>query len=208
MGNSLGNLEDYWHAIRTHRKLQGGFIWDWVDQAVLIKDEKGRPFWGSGFDYGPNPRGDKSIVTDGLIQADRTPNPHFYELMKVYAPIGFDRYDAAAGTVRLLNRHDMIDLSGLSVRDENTPDGDIAIQITGLRPGEKLYEELLIGNDPSPTDHPRIMKAHEEFLPWAELDVQLAILRDAVKRDDVDAIKSVLTTCVHGYEDSAFARLQ
>lgn len=115
MGNSLGNLEDYWRAIRAHRKLQGGFVWDWVDQAILLKDGKGRPFWGSGFDLGPNPRGDKSIVTDGLIQADRTPNPHYYELAKVYAPIAFDGFDPAAGTVRLLNRHDMIDLSGFDL---------------------------------------------------------------------------------------------
>lgn len=97
----------------------------------------------------------------------------------------------------------MIDLSGLTVRDESAPEGDIAIQIIGLRSGEKLYEELLIGNNPSPTDHPRIMKALEAFLPWPQLEVQLATLRDAVKRDDVDAIKSVLSTCVDGYVEAA-----
>ncbi len=102
----------------------------------------------------------------------------------------------------------MVDLSGLTVRDEKAPDGDIAITITGLRPGEKLYEELLIGNDPTPTDHPRIMKAHEEFLPWNALEAQLELLRDAAQRDDVDAIKSVLTTCVHGYVESAFGGLK
>ncbi len=102
----------------------------------------------------------------------------------------------------------MIELSGLTMRDQTTPDGDIAIEITGLRPGEKLYEELLIGDNPSPTDHPRIMKAHEEFLPWKELEAQLAVLRDAARRDDVDGIKSVLTTCVHGYVESAFGGLK
>jgi FlaA1/EpsC-like NDP-sugar epimerase len=59
----------------------------------------------------------------------------------------------------------MIELSGLNVKDELNPDGDIEIEITGLRPGEKLYEELLIGDNPKPTSHPRIMKAHEEFIP-------------------------------------------
>ena len=102
----------------------------------------------------------------------------------------------------------MIELSGLSVQDEQAPEGDIAIKVTGLRPGEKLYEELLIGDNPSPTNHPRIMKAHEEFLPWAELEGQLETLREATGRDDVDAIKSVLSRCVHGYVESAFGELK
>ena len=93
----------------------------------------------------------------------------------------------------------MVELSGLRVMDDETPDGDIAITITGLRPGEKLYEELLIGDNPSPTAHPRIMKAHEEFLPWPELERQLHVLRAAVSDSDVIAIKSVLQDSVHGY---------
>ena len=68
----------------------------------------------------------------------------------------------------------MIELSGLSLRDDRTPDGDIEIVITGLRPGEKLYEELLIGDNPMPTDHPRIMKAQEDFLSYSELNNNLA----------------------------------
>lgn len=95
--------------------------------------------------------------------------------------------------------HRMVELSGLTVRDEAHPDGDIEIAITGLRPGEKLYEELLIGENPSPTAHPRIMKAHEDYLTWPELEVHLDTLRRASERGDVDAIKAVLRTCVHGY---------
>lgn len=102
----------------------------------------------------------------------------------------------------------MIDLSGLNIRDEQSPDGDIAIAITGLRPGEKLYEELLIGNNPAPTDHPRIMKAHEEFLPWPALEEELEALRSAVEQGNVDAIKSVLSRCVDGYVESEFSALK
>jgi FlaA1/EpsC-like NDP-sugar epimerase len=102
----------------------------------------------------------------------------------------------------------MIELSGLTVRDEQAPDGDIAITITGLRPGEKLYEELLIGDNPAQTTHPRIMMAHEEFLQWPELEVELALLRTAVEQDDVDGIKSVLSRCVHGYVESVFGALK
>jgi acetylglutamate kinase len=96
----------------------------------------------------------------------------------------------------------MVELSGLRVRDEAHPEGDIEITITGLRPGEKLYEELLIGDDPSRTAHPRIMKAHEEFLAWADLRIQLEALRDAVDNGDVAGIKDVLKTCVHGYVEA------
>ncbi|MES2949244.1 MAG: nucleoside-diphosphate sugar epimerase/dehydratase [Pseudomonadota bacterium] len=93
----------------------------------------------------------------------------------------------------------MVELSGMTVRDEDNPDGDIAISITGLRPGEKLYEELLIGDDPTPTAHARIMKAHEHYLEWPDLEVQLQALRRGVAANDIEQIKTVLRTCVHGY---------
>ena len=96
----------------------------------------------------------------------------------------------------------MIELSGLRVRDETHPDGDVAITITGLRPGEKLYEELLIGDHPVPTEHPRIMKAHENFLEWPELQKELHVLRNAAADGDVHGIKSVLGKCVHGYSST------
>ena len=97
----------------------------------------------------------------------------------------------------------MVELSGLVVRDETHPQGDIAIEVTGLRPGEKLYEELLIGDDPTPTGHPRIMKAHEALLPWPELDAQLQALAQGAHANDLNAIKAVLRACVHGYTGDA-----
>jgi FlaA1/EpsC-like NDP-sugar epimerase len=95
----------------------------------------------------------------------------------------------------------MVELSGLTVRDPDHPQGDIEIAITGLRPGEKLYEELLIGDNPAPTGHPRIMKAHEDCLPWPELLAQLERLQRAAESGDEDGIRSVLQTCVHGFDD-------
>jgi len=95
----------------------------------------------------------------------------------------------------------MVELSGLKIRDQAHPEGDIEIQITGLRAGEKLYEELLIGNNPSPTSHPRIMKAHEEFMSWSALSSVLERMRLAASGEDVEAIKRVLTECVRGYRD-------
>ena len=93
----------------------------------------------------------------------------------------------------------MVELSGYRVRDAVHPEGDIEITIIGLRPGEKLYEELLIGDNPSATEHPRIMKAQEEFLPWDALRLQLDELRLAVDAGDVEGIKAVLSACVQGY---------
>ena len=94
----------------------------------------------------------------------------------------------------------MVELSGMQVRDETYPDGDIAIAIIGLRPGEKLYEELLIGDNPTPTAHVRIMKAHEHFLAWPELQMQLQALRNAIEVNDPIAMKAVLRDCVQGYQ--------
>ena len=93
----------------------------------------------------------------------------------------------------------MVELSGLRVRDGAHPDGDIEIAVTGLRPGEKLYEELLIGDNPEPTSHPRIMKAHEVFQSWDDLQPQLRALQQAAQQADVPRIKTILQTCVHGY---------
>ncbi|GAB3193226.1 hypothetical protein GCM10027292_34730 [Hydrogenophaga aquatica] len=93
----------------------------------------------------------------------------------------------------------MVELSGLTVRDEDHPDGDIEIEITGLRPGEKLYEELLIGDNPKPTNHSRIMKAHEELLPWAELEPRLQALDMALNVNDIGVIRQMLQQLVAGY---------
>ena len=96
----------------------------------------------------------------------------------------------------------MVELSGLSVRDEARPDGDIEIAVTGLRPGEKLYEELLIGDNPKPTQHARIMKAHEQFLPWAQLEQKLNALSIAMSVNDVPVIRGMLQQLVSGYQPS------
>jgi len=97
----------------------------------------------------------------------------------------------------------MIKLSGLTVRDDQNPDGDIEIRVTGLRPGEKLFEELLIGDNPEGTAHERIMKAREEYVPWPEFAPVLASMRLAAERGDEKKIKEILGCQVHGYGPQA-----
>jgi beta-galactosidase len=110
-GNSGGNFKDYWDTIYQYDKLQGGFIWDWVDQSMYRYTKDGRRYWGDGGEYGPNPGGDVEFG-DGLNQPDRTPNPHLYEVQKVLSPIQFGGFDPATGRVTVTNRHDFRDLSG------------------------------------------------------------------------------------------------
>jgi FlaA1/EpsC-like NDP-sugar epimerase len=93
----------------------------------------------------------------------------------------------------------MILLSGLSLRSEVNPHGDIAVEFTGLRPGEKLYEELLIGDDVTATEHPMIMRANEAHLPWAEFKAALEQLVAAVEQDDYVRVRQLLRETVSGY---------
>ncbi|MBH3359953.1 nucleoside-diphosphate sugar epimerase/dehydratase [Pseudomonas guariconensis] len=93
----------------------------------------------------------------------------------------------------------MIHLSGLSVRSERHPHGDIAIEFTGLRPGEKLYEELLIGDNVAPTSHPMIMTASEDYLSWNVLKTKLSELLTAVAQEDFIRVRQLLRETVSGY---------
>lgn len=97
----------------------------------------------------------------------------------------------------------MVKLSGFTVREEGRPDGDIAIEVTGLRPGEKLYEELLIGENPVSTIHSRILKAHEDFVAWAEFSRDLDKLQQAIVTNDTSALRVILLKHVSGFKPDA-----
>ncbi|KGG84899.1 MULTISPECIES: polysaccharide biosynthesis protein [Comamonas] len=94
----------------------------------------------------------------------------------------------------------LVELSGLRVRDSKNPHGDIEINITGLRPGEKLYEELLIGDGAQPTSHSRILKAHESFLDWNQLEPKLNMLESYISASDMEAVRKLLMNVVSGYK--------
>ena len=96
----------------------------------------------------------------------------------------------------------MIELSGLSVRDNTNLEGDIEIVLTGLRPGEKLYEELMLGDNPQPTAHPKIRRAQDPFIPWSELQIELDTLKAQLDSHQVQSIIETLQRLVAGYQPS------
>lgn len=124
MGNSVGNLKEYWDAIRSHKRLIGGFIWDWADQALRKKTEDGREFWAYGGDYGDKPN-DGNFCCNGLVAADRTPHPHIMEVKKVYQQIFVTPVDLATGKVRIRNDYHFQNMDFVNVLWEVTEDGKV-----------------------------------------------------------------------------------
>ncbi len=135
MGNSTGNLQDYWDAIESHDQLQGAFIWDWVDQGFAAKTEKGLFYWAFGGDYGPaDVPSDQNFCCNGVVGPDRTPHPAYYEVKKVYQYVKFRAADLAAGTIEIRNRYDFIGLERFDLAWELTADGKVMTTGTIERP--------------------------------------------------------------------------
>jgi len=125
MGNSLGNFQDYWDVIYAHPQLQGGFIWDWVDQGLAAHTPDGRPFWAYGGDYGPpGTPSDGNFLINGIVQPDRRPNPQYAEMRKVYQPVNVRLVDGTRGIIRVINRYDFRTLAHLRLRWTLTADAD------------------------------------------------------------------------------------
>ena len=140
MGNSVGNLQDYWDLIHKYDQLQGGFIWDWADATFAIKDDNGNDIWAYGGDMGfvgvPN---DSNFCANGLVAADRSLNPHIHEVKKVYQYIHFQPVAFTANQIKVTNRHDFIDLDKYAMRWKLEADGMIVKQ------GEMNFPNIVAG---------------------------------------------------------------
>lgn len=111
MGNSVGNLQDYWDLIYKYDQLQGGFIWDWVDQTFAIKDKDGNNIWGYGGDMGfVGVKNDSNFCANGLVAADRSLHPHIWEVKKVHQYVHFEGVPFTKNKIKITNRHDFIGL--------------------------------------------------------------------------------------------------
>ena len=112
MGNSLGNFQDYWDVIETYPSLQGGFIWDWVDQGLEAHDDEGNFYWAYGGDLAPEGTpSSRNFCMNGLIAADRSLKPHIHEVKKVYQNMGFKLADYCNGLIELENKYFFTNLS-------------------------------------------------------------------------------------------------
>lgn len=126
MGNSMGNLADYWQAIEKYPLLQGGFIWDWVDQTLLVHTEDGTPFWGYGGDLEPpHTYHDGNFSANGVVAADRSFNPHAHEVKHVYQHISAEAVDLYKGDVLIKNKRFFTDLSDVCLRWQLLQDGQV-----------------------------------------------------------------------------------
>ena len=150
MGNSTGNLAEYWDVIERHDILAGGFIWDWVDQGLLEHDAQGRPYWTYGGDYGPpGVPSSGNFCMNGIVFPDRRIQPAWHEVKRVYQHVGFALADPRAGLLELRNDYAFQSLDGFRLNWRRLEDGEVAqsgsLGVDGVAPGEstrlRLWDE-------------------------------------------------------------------
>ncbi|WP_100656640.1 glycoside hydrolase family 2 TIM barrel-domain containing protein [Alteromonas flava] len=139
MGNSVGNLDDYWQLIRKYPLLQGGFIWDWVDQTILTQARDGTPFFGYGGDFEPEGAyHDGNFSANGLLAADRSFHPHAYEVKHVYQPIQVNAIDLQNGQIDVFNEYFFSSLDNVvstwQYERNGVPIAAGTLDLTGIRP--------------------------------------------------------------------------
>ncbi|MDR1161029.1 MAG: DUF4981 domain-containing protein [Tannerellaceae bacterium] len=126
MGNSVGNLNDYWELIYKYDNLQGGFIWDWVDQTFAKKDEKGNEIWAYGGDMGfVGIVNDSNFCANGLVAANRSLRPHIWEVKRVYQYMHFEPVDFAYNKLQITNRHDFLSADSYDYKWTIKADGEV-----------------------------------------------------------------------------------
>jgi beta-galactosidase len=124
MGNSVGNLKEYWEAIEGYHGLQGGFIWDWIDQGLTKVDENGVEYWAYGGDFGDTIN-DRNFCINGLVFPDRTPHPSMVEYKKLIQPLAVKAVDLLQGQIEIINKYDFSTLEGLVGTWDVSVDGEI-----------------------------------------------------------------------------------
>ncbi|HBE42385.1 MAG TPA: hypothetical protein DDW27_14505 [Bacteroidales bacterium] len=156
MGNSVGNLQDYWDVIEKYPKLQGAFVWDWIDQGILQTDETGEKYWAYGGDFGEEGvPSDGNFCINGLVWPDRTAKPGLAEVKKVYQYVGFKPVDLKTGLISVKNKYDFTNLSDFAFDWEVVSDGSVIqsgkVPLPDFKPGKEMNIMIPIEKiDPQP----------------------------------------------------------
>jgi beta-galactosidase len=172
MGNSTGNLADYWAVIDRHDILSGGFIWDWVDQGLLEHDEKGTPYWTYGGDYGPpDVPSSGNFNFNGIVFPDRSVQPAYWEVKRIYQHVDFELLDPDDGELRLSNRYAFQALDGFDLK--------WSLQSFGETLREGVIEDL--GTPPGESADFRLWKDWLDPPPGRELFLNLEVVSPTVR---------------------------
>ncbi|WP_025006854.1 glycoside hydrolase family 2 TIM barrel-domain containing protein [Marinilabilia salmonicolor] len=211
MGNSMGNFQDYWDIINKYPQLQGGFIWDWVNQGIRTTDDKGNEIFAFGGDFGENMPSDGNFLLNGIVNADRSPQPGLLEAKKAHEWVTFESLRLNDKTAKILveNRYDFTNLSAYQIRAFIKSDGktlkkvDLPLMKTPPHLGETVTFDIS-GISPKPDTeyflelevttrekHGVIPKGHlvarEQFkLPWKEDHPEITESAYDVKQQETD----------------------
>lgn len=207
MGNGPGGLKEYFQAFENHRGLQGGFIWDWVDQGIRKTARNGKKYWAYGGDFGDRPN-DKNFCINGMVWPDRTPHPGMFEHKKLAQPLSIEAVNLKKGRIAVLNKQHFVDLTWLKGSWELTVDGKPIqsgkLEKLDIDPGKKRTFVL-------PLKHPTIAVGQECFLnlkfetvrdeSWAEKGYEIAWEQFPMPDDWAKIGKPATSSAKTAYED-------
>ncbi len=208
MGNSLGNMTEYWDLIRSEPRLIGGYIWDWIDQGLYKQDDAGNTFIAYGGDYGDKPNS-SNFCLNGVINSDRTPKPGLYEHKHVVQPVNVTMENSESLSLEVENRYYFIDLSKLagswsllangvevssgSFDPVNADAGQrvklpVSLQKPDLQAGAEyvLQTRFVLAEDQSWAKAGHIVAANEFVLPWQKETQDAAVRSEEVSVSEVD----------------------
>ncbi|WP_176214813.1 glycoside hydrolase family 2 TIM barrel-domain containing protein [Reichenbachiella faecimaris] len=209
MGNSVGNLQDYWDAIENYKELQGGFIWDWVDQGLLETSDEGEQYFAYGGDYPHAPvKSDSNFCINGLVQANREINPHIWEVKKVYQNIKIKAVDLKRGEFLVQNKYDFTNLSQFNfvwqLKDDERliaegllpvlsiePHTDQEFKISNLKPLISEKEQILTISAKTKTATALVPAGHE--VAWDQFSIGNVKTQPALNPEKPNSIKSDTT---------------
>ena len=197
MGNSVGNFQDYWDLIEKYDVLQGGFIWDWVDQGLLTTNENGEEFWAYGGDFGPDTvPSDGNFCNNGLVNPDRRVKPHLLEVKKVYQYVGFQPVDLKNGIISISNKYAFLNLAEFTFEWEINGDGLIVgagkLPEFELAPNEKKEFSIDYSLEPEPGVEYFITLKAKLKNNWSLLDAGTEMAAEQFKLPDYKEVSKTI----------------